>query len=556
MANFPILGDILLDGEDEKALPGEILQEVKDHLKVLSTNFEGYFDTHKSWLSACDAAELKKNEDPVDLLHTFDMQACNVAAEELSRSKANSTSNIINRLLQNYDPRIRPNFKGPPVDARVNIFINSFGSIHETTMEYRVNIFLRQTWNDPRLKFPTDYQGPDLLTIDPKLFKCLWKPDLFFANEKDANFHDVTQENILLFISRKSDVLLSMRLSLVLSCPLDLTLFPMDTQRCKMQLESFGYTTEDLRFIWEPDDPVQMNEIALPQFDIAREEVEYRNCTKFYEGTGHYTCVEVIFTLRRQVGFYMMGVYAPTLLIVVLSWLSFWINPDASAARVPLGIFSVLSLSSESMSFSAQLPKVSYVKAIDVWLIMCLVFTFASLVEYAVVQVMLNSPGRIAAEMERRRMRERMKENVYGGEEEVDTRDCTSSAGEPSSCYVTSNGMSTPGRFGTLQDAEARYKRVCMSRSDLRTPDFSIVGSLPQDFKLTNYDCYGQPVRSAKRPNGHVHCGGSRQPTGRHRPAKVVIPPAAKHVDHYSRALFPLCFFLFNIVYWSVYLWE
>uniref|UniRef100_UPI0035900B4B protein FAM200C-like n=1 Tax=Myxine glutinosa TaxID=7769 RepID=UPI0035900B4B len=43
MANFPILGDILLDGEDEKALPGEILQEVKDHLKVLSTNFEGYF---------------------------------------------------------------------------------------------------------------------------------------------------------------------------------------------------------------------------------------------------------------------------------------------------------------------------------------------------------------------------------------------------------------------------------------------------------------------------------------------------------------------------------
>ncbi len=52
---------------------------------------------------------------------------------------------------------------------------------------------------------------------------------------------------------------------------------------------------------------------------------------------GYYTCVEVIFTLRRQVGFYMMGVYAPTLLLVVISWLSFWINPDASAARVPLG---------------------------------------------------------------------------------------------------------------------------------------------------------------------------------------------------------------------------
>lgn len=60
---------------------------------------------------------------------------------------------------------------------------------------------------------------------------------------------------------------------------------------------------------------------------------------------GYYTCVEVIFTLRRQVGFYMMGVYAPTLLIVVLSWLSFWINPDASAARVPLGKVFCASLS-------------------------------------------------------------------------------------------------------------------------------------------------------------------------------------------------------------------
>ncbi|MED6257184.1 hypothetical protein ATANTOWER_014054 [Ataeniobius toweri] len=204
-------------------------------------------------------------------------------------------------------------------------------------MDYRVNIFLRQRWNDPRLKLPQDFKS-ESLTVDPKMFKCLWKPDLFFANEKSANFHDVTQENILLFIFRNGDVLISMRLSITLSCPLDLTLFPMDTQRCKMQLESFGYTTDDLQFMWQTGDPVQMDAIALPQFDIRHEDIDYGNCTKFYEGTGYYTCVEVIFTLRRQVGFYMMGVYAPTLLIVVLSWLSFWINPDASAARVPLGL--------------------------------------------------------------------------------------------------------------------------------------------------------------------------------------------------------------------------
>ncbi|KAM8848285.1 glycine receptor, beta b isoform X1 [Synchiropus splendidus] len=454
-----------------------------------------------------------------------------LSSEDLARVPANSTSNILNRLLISYDPRIRPNFKGIPVEDRVNIFINSFGSIQETTMDYRVNIFLRQRWNDPRLKLPQDFKS-DSLTVDPKMFKCLWKPDLFFANEKSANFHDVTQENILLFIFRNGDVLISMRLSITLSCPLDLTLFPMDTQRCKMQLESFGYTTDDLQFMWQTGDPVQMDAIALPQFDIRQEDIDYGNCTKFYSGTGYYTCVEVIFTLRRQVGFYMMGVYAPTLLIVVLSWLSFWINPDASAARVPLGILSVLSLSSECTSLASELPKVSYVKAIDIWLIACLLFGFASLVEYAVVQVMLNSPKRIEAEKAKIASKEKAAGKI------------------PAARNNTVNGTGgTPLHVSTLHVAETRCKKVCTSKSDLRTNDFSIVGSLPRDFELSNFDCYGKPIETGG-PLGKSQAKNHKKPP----PPKPVIPSAAKRIDLYSRALFPFSFLFFNVIYWSIYL--
>ncbi|XP_038203739.1 glycine receptor subunit beta isoform X1 [Arvicola amphibius] len=474
--------------------------------------------------------------------------------EDLARVPPNSTSNILNRLLVSYDPRIRPNFKGIPVDVVVNIFINSFGSIQETTMDYRVNIFLRQKWNDPRLKLPSDFRGSDALTVDPTMYKCLWKPDLFFANEKSANFHDVTQENILLFIFRDGDVLVSMRLSITLSCPLDLTLFPMDTQRCKMQLESFGYTTDDLRFIWQSGDPVQLEKIALPQFDIKKEDIEYGNCTKYYKGTGYYTCVEVIFTLRRQVGFYMMGVYAPTLLIVVLSWLSFWINPDASAARVPLGIFSVLSLASECTTLAAELPKVSYVKALDVWLIACLLFGFASLVEYAVVQVMLNNPKRVEAEKAR-----------IAKAEQADGK------GGNAAKKSTVNGTGTPVHISTLQVrrqasyrldgwprghvytllrvGETRCKKVCTSKSDLRSNDFSIVGSLPRDFELSNYDCYGKPIE-VNNGLGKSQAKNNKKPP----PAKPVIPTAAKRIDLYARALFPFCFLFFNVIYWSIYL--
>ncbi|XP_014851242.1 PREDICTED: glycine receptor subunit alpha-3-like isoform X1 [Poecilia mexicana] len=48
-----------------------------------------------------------------------------------------SPSDFLDKLMgrtSGYDARIRPNFKGPPVNVSCNIFINSFGSIAETTM--------------------------------------------------------------------------------------------------------------------------------------------------------------------------------------------------------------------------------------------------------------------------------------------------------------------------------------------------------------------------------------------------------------------------------------
>lgn len=38
--------------------------------------------------------------------------------------------------------------------------------------------------------------------------------------------------------------------------------------------------------MWQTEDPVQMDAIALPQFDIRQEDIDYGNCTKFYAGTG------------------------------------------------------------------------------------------------------------------------------------------------------------------------------------------------------------------------------------------------------------------------------
>uniref|UniRef100_A0A8C5D300 Glycine receptor subunit alpha-3-like n=1 Tax=Gouania willdenowi TaxID=441366 RepID=A0A8C5D300_GOUWI len=302
-----------------------------------------------------------------------------------SRQAPMSPSDFLDKLMgrtSGYDARIRPNFKGPPVNVSCNIFINSFGSIAETTMDYRVNIFLRQQWNDPRLAY-AEYPD-DSLDLDPSMLDSIWKPDLFFANEKGAHFHEVTTDNKLLRIFKNGNVLYSIRLTLTLSCPMDLKNFPMDVQTCIMQLESFGYTMNDLIFEWQENGPVQVAEgLTLPQF-IMKDESDLRYCTKHYN-TGKFTCIEVRFHLERQMGYYLIQMYIPSLLIVILSWVSFWINMDAAPARVALGITTVLTMTTQSSGSRTSLPKVSYVKAIDIWMAVCLLFVFSALLEYAAV---------------------------------------------------------------------------------------------------------------------------------------------------------------------------
>uniref|UniRef100_A0A3B5LPT6 Uncharacterized protein n=1 Tax=Xiphophorus couchianus TaxID=32473 RepID=A0A3B5LPT6_9TELE len=302
-----------------------------------------------------------------------------------TRQAPMSPSDFLDKLMgrtSGYDARIRPNFKGPPVNVSCNIFINSFGSIAETTMDYRVNIFLRQQWNDPRLAY-AEYPD-DSLDLDPSMLDSIWKPDLFFANEKGAHFHEVTTDNKLLRIFKNGNVLYSIRLTLTLSCPMDLKNFPMDVQTCIMQLESFGYTMNDLIFEWQENGPVQVAEgLTLPQF-ILKDESDLRYCTKHYN-TGKFTCIEVRFHLERQMGYYLIQMYIPSLLIVILSWVSFWINMDAAPARVALGITTVLTMTTQSSGSRTSLPKVSYVKAIDIWMAVCLLFVFSALLEYAAV---------------------------------------------------------------------------------------------------------------------------------------------------------------------------
>ena len=118
---------------------------------------------------------------------------------------------------------------------------------------------------------------------------------------------------------------------------------------------------------------------------IYRKRNLYTSCAIY---VGAFPCLEIQFVLQRKLGFVLLQVYVPSMLVVILSWVSFWLNVEASPARVSLGLLTVFTITTQSASVNASLPRVSYIKAIDVWMSACLIFVVFGLLEYAVVNVL------------------------------------------------------------------------------------------------------------------------------------------------------------------------
>ncbi|KAK0173522.1 hypothetical protein PV328_006705 [Microctonus aethiopoides] len=140
-------------------------------------------------------------------------------------------------------------------------------------------------------------------------------------------------------------------------------------------------------FQWDPDVPLVVDEnIELPQLALVKNYTA--DCTQVYS-TGNFTCLEVVFVLKRRLGYYLFHTYVPTCLIVVMSWVSFWIKPEAAPARVTLGVTSLLTLSTQHAKSQASLPPVSYLKAVDAFMSVCTIFVFMALMEYCLVNIVL-----------------------------------------------------------------------------------------------------------------------------------------------------------------------
>ncbi|XP_064469156.1 glycine receptor subunit alpha-3-like [Ornithodoros turicata] len=256
-------------------------------------------------------------------------------------------------------------------------------------MDFDMDMYLRQSWKDPRVNFRKFGVNRTVTLNGEHITSRLWKPDLFLANAKDVRTHSVTMANELVRITPDGDILFSIRLSTKLSCVMNFHNFPFDKQKCYAFFRSYAHPIHHTVLTWSDVEPVILQiPIEMQDFDLVR--LAYTNFTTQLE-TGSFSTLRIGFIFDRQNGFHIIQTYLPTFIVVIVSWLALWIRPDFIPPRAIIGVKTVLTIASIIMTVSTHFPNVNYNKAIDVWMIACIVQVMGVLVEFGIANYLVRS---------------------------------------------------------------------------------------------------------------------------------------------------------------------
>ncbi|XP_034037826.1 gamma-aminobutyric acid receptor subunit pi [Thalassophryne amazonica] len=414
----------------------------------------------------------------------------------------------IQKLMKGYNRYLRPSFNEGPVEIGMSLDIASIDAISEINMDYTATIFLRQRWRDSRLVFP----GNGSVSVDGRLVSLLWIPDTFIPDSKRSFLHDVTVDNRLIRIFSNGTVLYALRITATIACNMDLTKYPMDRQECTLQLESWGYNLQDVMFYWtRGNDSVRgLDTLRLAQYSV---ESYYTSVSEAVYETGTYPKLMLHFALRRNVLFFILETYVPSTLLVVLSWVSFWISQSSVPARTCIGVTTVLTMTTLMMGARTSLPNANcFIKAIDVYLGICFTFIFGALLEYACAHF-YTMQHQTLEDLHRDLLREFIQSNGNGSIPIV-------SANQPNQSVE----IDSTAEESTTQPTEQSAKTDTKERGATKE-------------KMTGNGCGLSSVKDASR-----------------RAVSVFIVENPHNIDRHSRTVFPMAFLIVNIFYWLYYL--
>ncbi|XP_042886404.1 glutamate-gated chloride channel alpha-like [Penaeus japonicus] len=283
-----------------------------------------------------------------------------------------------------------PSRDGGPLPVWLSAKVRDIQKIDEENMDITIEWFIRLYWRDMRLTPPAHLAKGEWENIAPDITRYVWLPTTYIDHVKE-----VTKPSLLVSpesFRMQNDGLIRYSISVTtrVSCPMDFSAYPFDNQVCYFKMESYQFTAKQVSYNWFDPKIGRSPKIQLGQFDFDFYSVQQQNTSHHNRS---YPTVMVELVLRRRIVYHLMNTFLPSGLFVMVSWLTLLVPHHQMPARMVLTITTLLTLVSMFAGVRQETPKVSYAKAVDQWMIMCVIFVFCVLFEFTVV-IFLHERGK------------------------------------------------------------------------------------------------------------------------------------------------------------------
>jgi len=271
--------------------------------------------------------------------------------------------------------------EGKPTEIQVVGAILDVDKIDSTEQGFTLNFYSVYRWKDPRLA----HDGKGNITRD---ISGIWNPRLTIMNTQKhwANTNGEAE------ISPEGVVTYRWHLFGSFSQPMDLHDFPHDSHVFRVPIVAAGYRPEEVRLVPHP----QIASFVAEELSVADWKIgKVQGQTKDITLANHLTLPGFVFSFegKRLVHHYVIKTIIPLSLIVMMSWVVFWINPDMAANRLSVAVTTVLTLIAFYIALSTQMPKIPYLTNLDKFLSVSTILVFMALIE-VVITSHLSGTGR------------------------------------------------------------------------------------------------------------------------------------------------------------------
>ena len=266
----------------------------------------------------------------------------------------------------------RPGNGDEPTKVSVRIFVLNVDKVVTADQSFSANVFFEAEWNDPRLAHDSE-----AAVISPMM--DIWNPRFQIVNRQSIakSFPEVAE------ISPDGTVLYRQRVWGSFSQPLNLQEFPFDRHTFTIRVAAVGFAPDEVDIVESSKISGIGDDLSLADFRIA----ESRMVVTPYQIVPDAPAIAsaaLQFDAVRESRYYVVKVLIPLILIVAMSWITFFFDPKEAAGGIRLGATVMLTLIAYRFAIDGSLPKVAYLTRMDMFMLSATVLIFASLMELVI----------------------------------------------------------------------------------------------------------------------------------------------------------------------------